>query len=159
MLKITAIGNLTNDVTLKTNEATGKPYAILRIASDRRYRDKDGNKLTDFISVKVRGPLAERCAEFAWKGCKLAASGDFETITFEDEPERQPGFLIKASEVEFLSPRKTEDPAQSAAVSSENHTATQQSGCGVESRSSGMNELSRLRESERYEACDGEAAA
>ena len=99
MLKITAIGNLTNDVELKMNETTGKPYAILRIASDRRYKDKDGNKLTDCISIKVRGPLAERCAEFAWKGCKLAASGDFETITFEDEPERQPGFLIKASEV------------------------------------------------------------
>ena len=112
MLKITAIGNLTNDVTLKTNETTGKPYAILRIASDRRYKDKDGNKLTDFISVKVRGPLAERCAEFAWKGCKLAASGDFETITFADDPQRQPGFLIKASEVEFLSPRKVEEPAQ-----------------------------------------------
>ena len=42
----------------------------------------------------------------------LAASGDFETITFEDEPERQPGFLIKASEVEFLSPRKVEETAQ-----------------------------------------------
>ena len=104
MLKITAIGNLTNDVELKMNETTGKPYAILRIASDRRYKDKDGNKLTDFISIKVRGPLAERC--------KLAAAGDFETITFEDEPERQPGFLIKASEVEFLSPRKVEETAQ-----------------------------------------------
>ena len=111
MLKITAIGNLTNDVTLKTNETTGKPYAILRIASDRRYKDKAGNRLTDFISIKVRGPLAERCAEFAWKGCKLAAFGDFETITFENEPERQPGFLIKASDVEFLSPRKAEDSA------------------------------------------------
>ena len=44
MLKITAIGNLTHDVELKMNEATGKPYAILRIASDRRYKDKDGNK-------------------------------------------------------------------------------------------------------------------
>ena len=39
MLKITAIGNLTNDVELKMNENTGKPYAILRIASDRRYKD------------------------------------------------------------------------------------------------------------------------
>ena len=112
MLKITAIGNLTHDVELKMNEATGKPYAILRIASDRRYKDKDGNKLTDFISIKVRGPLAERCAAFAWKGCKLAATGDFETITFADDPQRQPGFLIKASEVEFLSPRKAEDAAQ-----------------------------------------------
>ena len=111
MLKITAIGNLTNDVELKMNETTGKPYAILRIASDRRYRDRDGNRLTDFISIKVRGPLAERCAAFAWKGCKLAAVGDFETITFEDDPARQPGFLIKATEVEFLSPRKMDEAA------------------------------------------------
>ncbi len=117
MLKITAIGNLTNDVELKMNETTGKPYAILRIASDRRYKDKSGNRLTDFISIKVRGPLAERCAEFAWKGCKLAAFGDFETITFENEPERQPGFLIKASDVEFLSPRKAE--ASAAALENE----------------------------------------
>ena len=58
MLKITAIGNLTNDVELKMNETTGKPYAILRIASDRRYKDKDGNKLTDFISIKVLWPSA-----------------------------------------------------------------------------------------------------
>ena len=87
----------------KSIAPTNCPYVLL---------DKDGNKLTDYISIKVRGPLAERCAEFAWKGCKLAASGDFETITFEDEPERQPGFLIKASDVEFLSPRKAEDAAQ-----------------------------------------------
>ena len=153
MLKITAIGNLTHDVELKMNETTGKPYAILRIASDRRYRDRDGNKLTDFISIKVRGPLAERCAQFAWKGCKLAAAGDFETIAFTDEPERQPGFLIKARSVEFLSPRRAE-----AAALAVDQTATQRSGCGLERRSSEMNELSRLRGSERYEACDDDAA-
>ena len=60
MLKITAIGNLTNDVELKVNETTGKPYAILRIA------------------------------------------------------DRQPGFLIKATEVEFLSPRRVEEAAMAA---------------------------------------------
>ena len=53
MLKITAIGNLTNDVELKVNETTGKPYAILRIASDRRYRDRDGNRLTDRKSTRL----------------------------------------------------------------------------------------------------------
>ena len=110
MLKITAIGNLTNDVTLRTSES-GKPVAILRIASDRRYRDRSGNRHTDFISIKVRGPLAERCAQMAYKGCKLAATGDFETIVFEEDPTRQPGFLIKASEVEILSPRRAEDDA------------------------------------------------
>ena len=69
-----AIGNLTGDPVLKTNEETGKPYAIMRIASDRRYKSPDGEKLTDFISIKVRGVLAERCAEFARKGCKIAAT-------------------------------------------------------------------------------------
>ena len=117
MLKITATGNLTNDVELRSHE-DGKPYAILRIASDRRYRDRDGNKLTDFISIKVRGALAERCADFAWKGCKLAASGDFETITFAEDPTRQPGFLIKANEVEFLSPRRVEEAAAAAEADS-----------------------------------------
>ena len=68
MLKMIAIGNLTGDPVLKTNEETGKPYAIMRIASDRRYKSPDGEKLTDFISIKVRGVLAERCAEFARKG-------------------------------------------------------------------------------------------
>lgn len=111
MLKITAIGNLTNDIELKTNDA-GVPTAILRIASDRKYRDRDGNRLTDFISIKVRGALAERCAEYAYKGCKIAASGDFETITFPNEPTRQPGFLIKGYEVEFLSPKRTEDKSE-----------------------------------------------
>ena len=115
MLKITAIGNLTNDVELKVSETTGKPYAILRIASDRRYRDRDGNRLTDFISIKVRGPLAERCAAFAWKGCKLAAVGDFETLTIEHAPTRQPGLLIQAPEVEVLAPRKVEEGVQAEA--------------------------------------------
>ena len=108
MIKTFTIGNLTNDVELKTDR-DGKPYAILRIASDRRYRDREGNRLTDFISVKVRGPLAERCAAYLRKGNKIAVTGDFETITFEEDPTRQPGFLIKATEVEFLTPKKAEE--------------------------------------------------
>ena len=109
MLKIFAIGNLTSDIELKKNENEDKPYAIMRIASDRRYRDHNGNRLTDFISIKVRGALAERCAAYLHKGNKIAVTGDFETITFEEDPTRQPGFLIKATEVEFLTPKKAEE--------------------------------------------------
>ena len=109
MLKIVAIGNLTNDVELKS---MSHRQALCHPA-DRLGPPLPGpgcNRLTDFISIKVRGPLAERCAEFAWKGCKLAAVGDFETISFADDPDRQPGFLIKATEVEFLSPRRWRKP-------------------------------------------------
>jgi single-strand DNA-binding protein len=123
MLKIAATGNLTNDVELRTQE-DGRPYAILRIASDRRYRAKDGTRLTDFISIKVRGPLAERCAAFAYKGCKLAAVGDFETVVPSEDPTRQPGFLIKASDVEVLSPRKAREAAGVIDAARANQEAT-----------------------------------
>lgn len=33
----------------------------------------------------------------------MAVVGDFETITFVAEPGKQPGFMVKASEVQFLS--------------------------------------------------------
>ena len=112
MLKITAIGNLTREVKLKVDQATGRPYAVLRIASDRRYRDHAGNKITDFISIKVYDGLAERCAAFAHTGCKLAAVGNLETIVFSEDPSRQPGFLIKASDVEFLSPKRADEEAE-----------------------------------------------
>ena len=106
MLKIVAIGNLTNDVELKTQE-DGRPYAILRIASDRRYRTKDGVQLTDFVSIKVRDRLAERCAAMAYKGCKLSAAGNFETI------------LITSNDVEILSPRRAATAAMAAKANRE----------------------------------------
>ena len=110
MLKITAIGNITTDFALRTKENEELPYAIIRIASDRRYCDREGNKLTDYISIKVRGPLAELCAEHLRKGDKIAAVGDFETISAPDENGviRQNGFLIKATDVQFLSPKPQE---------------------------------------------------
>ena len=107
MLKITAIGNLTADPSIRTNSATGATYAILRIASDRHYRDRNGDKLTDFVSIKVRSPLAERCAEFLKKSDKIAAYGAFETIVNDGA---NAGFLIKAHEIEFLTPKKKETP-------------------------------------------------
>lgn len=63
MLKITAIGNLTHDVELKMNEATGKPYAILRIASDRRYKDiiPQDRPFVDLCAGEARQTEAARC--------------------------------------------------------------------------------------------------
>ena len=101
MLNITAIGNLTNDVVLRTPEGDGQPYAILRVASNRRYRIPDGTRPTDFVSVKVRGKLAETCAQLGKKGMKVAIVGDLE-LTPAEEPERNPGVLIKAKTVDFI---------------------------------------------------------
>ena len=39
------------------------------------------------------------------------AVGDFETIQFQEEPDRQPGFLIKAHQVELLPPKPVDEEA------------------------------------------------
>ena len=114
MLKIIANGKLANDVVLKTYEDSGKPYAILRLASHRHYRDKDGNCPMDFVSIKVRGKQAELCARYAHKGCRLLIAGNLET-TPSDSPDIPDRTLIKADSVEFLFPlqNNTSDSGQS----------------------------------------------
>lgn len=101
MLNITAIGNLTNDVVLRTKEGEEQPYAILRVASNRSYRLPDGTRPTDFVSVKVRGKLAEICAQFGKKGAKVAVVGDLELIPAEEQ-DHNPGLIIKAKNVDFI---------------------------------------------------------
>ena len=116
MLKAFAIGNVTKDAELKRNPRTGRPYCVMRVACDRRYRAPDGSPITDFISVKARDELAEMCAERVRKGDKISVAGDFETVVVENDPASQPGFLIKASMVEFLTPRREEAAALDARV-------------------------------------------
>ncbi len=72
--------------------------------------------------------VAERCAAFAYKGCKLAAVGDFETVVPSEDPTRQPGFLIKASDVEVLSPRKAREAAGAIDAARANQEAA---ACGM----------------------------
>ena len=113
MLKAFAIGNVTKDAELKRNARTGRLYCVMRVACDRRYRAPDGSPITDFISVKARDELAEMCADRVRKGDKISVVGDFETVAVGNDPAIQPGFLIKASAVEFLTPRKEEAAALS----------------------------------------------
>jgi single-strand DNA-binding protein len=101
MLNTTIVGHITSDVTLKFN-ADNQAFTTLRIASDRRYRDKDDIRQTDFISVKVWGHLAETCAKYCCKGCRVAVNGDLET--YEDQDTHTTRFFVKARAVEFLFP-------------------------------------------------------
>ena len=95
---------------------------MLRLASNRRYKTRDGLALIDYLSVKVTGFLTERYAEFAWKGCLIAAVGDLETIT-PDDPTQPVGFFLRTSEVQFLSPRRDRESAVAPNNANENTKA------------------------------------
>lgn len=101
MLKVIATGTLIKDVELKyMNDSM--PMAYMPIESERRYRGKDGKKYKDLITVRVRGQLAERCASIGKKGARLLVSGDLENSGPYDDPDRSPGYLIKADQVDFI---------------------------------------------------------
>jgi hypothetical protein len=103
MITMTIVGHLVSNVVLRTG-ADNQTYAILRLASDRHYKDKSGIRHTDYVSVKVHGRLAKLCDKYCYKGCKMAVVGDFELIPREDVPESELGFLVKAKSLEFHFP-------------------------------------------------------
>ena len=109
MLKIIAIGNITHDLELRSNPRTGKPMTQFQLAVTRPYRDQDGFRQTDFISVKAHGSLAEQCTSWLHKGSKVAVVGDLETFPDKDPEQHNIRFVIKAKSIDFLSPKHISD--------------------------------------------------
>ncbi len=105
MIKTVVTGNVVNEVELTTTKNGEIPYAKIRLASNRHYKNREGNLHTDFITVRIYGKLAEICEKYLYLGSKVLVVGDLETYQVEREPPTT-GFTIKAHQVEFLSPKK-----------------------------------------------------
>lgn len=111
MNKTFLIGNLTKDVDLRTTQS-GKTVASFTIAVNRRFKDKEGEKQTDFFSIIAWGQLGEMCGRYLAKGRKVAVVGELQTRSYEKDGAKRYITEIIADEVEFLSPR--EAPQESA---------------------------------------------
>lgn len=106
MNKTFLIGNLTKDVDLRTTQS-GKSVASFTIAVNRRFKDKDGEKQTDFFSIIAWGQLGEMCGRYLAKGRKVAVVGELQTRSYEDKSGvKRYVTEIVADEVEFLSPKE-----------------------------------------------------
>lgn len=104
MNKAFLIGNLVKDPELKTT-TNGISVCSFTVAVQRRYKDQSGERQADFIPVIVWRRLAENCAKYLAKGCKVSVVGEIQTRSYEaqDGTKRYVTEII-ASEVEFLSP-------------------------------------------------------
>ena len=106
MNKFFGIGNLTKDVDLRTTQS-GKSVASFTIAVNRRFKDKEGEKQTDFFSIIAWGQLGEMCGRYLAKGKKVAVVGELQTRSYENKQGvKRYVTEIVADEVEFLSPRE-----------------------------------------------------
>ena len=100
--QIVIIGNLAADPELSQTE-NGHDLCRLRVAVDRRYRDRDGNQQTDFFNVTAWGAVAVNCGRYLKKGRKIAVGGHVENRSYQGaDGQMRYTTEITADEVEFL---------------------------------------------------------
>lgn len=107
------IGRLCRDVEMK---AAGTSQVVNNvIAVDRAFKDKQGNKITDFIPVSFWGKRAEAVSKYCKKGSKVAVKGEIQVRQYEDKDgKKRTDFGINVESVYFLDGNKDavkEEPA------------------------------------------------
>ena len=109
MNKVFLIGNLTRDPEL-TETASGVPVCHFAIAVNRNYSSQDGERQTDFFNCTAWRSMAETIARYTKKGKKVAVTGSIQLRNYEDnQGVKRTAVDIIAQDVEFLSPRDSED--------------------------------------------------
>jgi single-strand DNA-binding protein len=105
------IGNVCGDADLKSTPA-GVTVCSFVVASDRRFRDAHGEKVTDFFRVQAWRQLGDVCGKYVKKGMKVAVIGELQarTYTAKDGSTRM-SLDVNADEVEFMS-KADEKPAE-----------------------------------------------
>lgn len=93
MNKITLLGRLTKDVELKL--IGDRPLAEFSLAVNRKYKNAQGERETDFFNCKLWGKTAETLQQHTMKGQQLLVSGRVENRTFTN----QEGQNVKFTEV------------------------------------------------------------
>jgi single-strand DNA-binding protein len=105
--KAMLIGNLGADPELRYTQS-GVAVASLRIATSRRWKDKEGQQQeqTEWHNIVAWDRLGELCNEYLHKGSKIYVEGRLQTRKWQDQSgnDRYTTEIV-ASDVQFLTPR------------------------------------------------------
>ncbi|MCI5158493.1 MAG: single-stranded DNA-binding protein [Candidatus Electrothrix sp. AUS1_2] len=105
--KVILIGNLGADPELKYTQS-GVPVATLSVATNERWKDKDGQQQeqTEWHRVIAWRQLAEICNQYLHKGSKVYVEGKLQTRKWQD-PNGNDRYTteIIARDIQFLTPK------------------------------------------------------
>jgi len=109
--QLTLLGNLARDPEIKyTNE--GLAIADLRVAVNRRWKDKEGNDMenVEFFNITAWNKLAENCASDLKKGDRVMVSGRLNHRSFDTKDGKKINIMnviadVVAASLEFNSVR------------------------------------------------------
>lgn len=107
MNTVTVIGNLTKDPEV-TQTAAGVTVARFTVAVQRRFKNANGERETDFLPCVAWRGAAEFAQKYLQKGNKVCVRGNIQTRSYEaqDGTNRHVTEII-AEEVESLTPKST----------------------------------------------------
>ena len=106
------IGNLGSDPEIRYT-ASGDPIAVLRIATTRRWKDKNGERKeeTEWHRVTLFGALAKVAGDYTKKGSKLYIEGRIKTDKYQKDGQDVYTTGIIGESLQMLDSRSGE-PAQ-----------------------------------------------
>jgi single-strand DNA-binding protein len=102
-------GNLTNDPSFRRT-TNGTPVANFSIASNRRFKDNNGNWRENvcYIGVVAWHKLAESCHESLQKGSAVLIDGEIQSRTWKNADGSSKNVVeIKARRIQFLNKRNS----------------------------------------------------
>lgn len=106
--KVILIGNLGKDPEVK-HTPQGTPVAKFSLATNERYKDKDGNwqDRTEWHNIVAWQRLAEIAGEYLKKGGKVYIEGRLQTRSWDDKTTNQKKYMteVVASDLILLSGR------------------------------------------------------
>lgn len=106
MNQVALVGRLSRSPELRYS-ASGKAMAFVTLAVDGYYDKSKGGTVTDFIDVKLWGPLAENVAKHCVKGSLVSVIGRLASSKYEKNGETVFKLEVVGEEVKFLSKPKS----------------------------------------------------
>lgn len=101
--RVVLVGNLTKDPEIR-NTPDGTPVANLRLAVNRPWTNKQGEREADFFNIVAWRKLAELCGQYLAKGSPVAIDGRLQSRTWDtQEGQRRTTVEIVADNIQFLS--------------------------------------------------------
>lgn len=107
MNKVQLVGRLTKDPEIKlTSNQTS--YCNFTVAVDRRFKDKDGQRQSDFINCVAWKQTADFIKKYFSKGSRIGICGSIQTRNYEKDGQKVFITEVLVDEVEFVESTKAE---------------------------------------------------
>jgi len=120
--RVILIGRLVDAPTLRY-VGNGKAVADFRLAVDRPYKNRDGERQTDFINIVAWGKQAENCANYLDKGRQVAVDGRLEISRWQDQQgNNRYTPQVVAQSVQFLGNKKEGDEGAHSTSSDDDYS-------------------------------------